>query len=60
MNRKKTKKDYEAMLKLNTTVLNEKREELKDLMVGVNIVKEAIRDYEQLEQIYKSMILEDK
>lgn len=54
------RQNYEARLVLNNAILGQKRKELEDLLIQVQRKKEAIRDYEQLEQIYKSMILEDK
>ena len=54
------RQNYEARLALNNAMLGHKRKELEDLLIQVQRKKEAIRDYEQIGRIYKSMILEGK
>lgn len=53
------RQNYEARLVLNNAILGQKRKELEDLLIQVQRKKEAIRDYEQIGRIYKSMISED-
>ena len=54
------RQNYEARLVLNNAILGQKRKELEDLLIQVQRKKEAIRDYEQIGRIYKSMISEDE
>ena len=60
MNIDNSKQDYKRRMELNSELLNHKRIELESLTFKVHRVKEDIRDLEELERIYKTIILEDK